>query len=175
MGIDWQPLAIVLGSVSAAVATVIVGIITGRNNRRRDQTETENQRASAAFQRDKAEQDASRARIEEIARDAVEVRKRLRETEDEYERRTRELRAYGQRGWDLASYHFSITSTVVHLLNNIFQVAEIESSGPLLLNIVRTSYSRFQTLRVPISLEDFGSSRSTRPPPPSPPPTADRT
>lgn len=151
---DYQAVGVGLGSILTAIAAVLGGIYTGKNSRKTDDDKAKLAFESFRLEREKAEEIAAKSRIEAIVEDAALARRRLRESEAEYDQLLHESRTHAQRGWDLARYHFGLLSTVVHLMNNIFQVETSEGSPDQLMAVVRNSKRRMDSINIPLSLED---------------------
>lgn len=154
MAVDWQVVAVAATAIGGAVAAVVTGVYTGKNGRARDESEAEIKREEARQAREIAEEIASKARIEAIASDAIAARKRLREAEDEFDIKVRDLRRDRDKGWALASYYFGIMGTLAHLLNNIFQMDQEGVAPERLQNVVRNSRSRMKEIRIPVTMDD---------------------
>ena len=151
---DWQAAGVGGAAVLTAAGTLIAGIYSGRNSRRKDQSEAE-------MARERAEEVASRIRIEAIASDLIETRRALREKEiaaraieEEYEVRLRKLRKDSQRAWDLASYHFSLVTVMAHLFNNLFTVITMGGDADRIVASARNCQLRMKDVRIPITLEE---------------------
>lgn len=151
---DFQAIGVGVASVLTAIGAVAGGIYTGRNSRESDAEKAKLAFESFKLEREKAEELASRSRIEAIAEDAAQARKRLRETEQEYDQMLHDARQHGQRGWDLARYHFGLLATVAHLMNNIFNIESMSGSQDALQAVVRTSMKRMETIKLPMTLEE---------------------
>lgn len=151
---DAQAIGVGVGAILTAFATLVGGVYTGRNSARHDEAAARSAVEEARFAREKSEEVASRQRIEALVEDLTSLRKRLREIEEESDRRYNELRRHAQRGWDLASHHFGLVSVLAHLLNNIFTVAEISGSSEQIVNAVKNSKARIASLTIPESLEE---------------------
>lgn len=154
---DFQAIGVGIASVLTALGAVIGGVYTGKNSRVVDEQKARLAFESFKLERERAEEIASRSRIEAIADDAADARKRLREQEAEYDKMLHDSRRHGQRGWDLARYHFGLLATVAHLMNNIFNVESMGGSTDVLQTVVRNSMKRMETVRLPVSLEDLPS------------------
>lgn len=152
---DIQAVGAAAVAIITAVGAAVAGIYTGVNSRDKDQNEARIKLQDFRLQREAAEELASKGRIEAVAADAADARKRLREAEDEFEKQMRESRVYAQRGWDLARYHFGLLASVVHLINNILAVQSLGGSNEALETSVQNAKRRMDSLgRLPISLED---------------------
>lgn len=152
---DFQAVGTAVAGVIAAVGAVITGVYTGKSGRKRDESEARLSLENFRLQREAAEEAASKGRIEAIAADATDARKRLREAETQFEIDIREARDYAQRGWDLARYHFGLLASVAHLLNNILNVESIGGSAEVVMTAVQNAKRRMESLgTLPVSLED---------------------
>lgn len=163
---DIQALSVAFAGVVTAVGAVITGIYTGKSGRVKDENQARVNLENFRLQREAAEEIATRGRIEAIAADATEARRRLREAEDEFDKQIREtrnefdkqirdLRSYAQRGWDLAQYHFGLLATIAHLLNNILIIETLEGTPERLVAVVQNARRRMESLGpLPVSLED---------------------
>lgn len=151
---DFQAIGVGVASVLTAFGAVAGGIYTGRNSREADSEKAKLAFESFKLEREKAEELASKSRIEAIAEDAAQARKRLRETEQEYDQMLHDSRQHAQRGWDLARYHFGLLATVTHLMNNIFNIETMGGSLDTLQSVVRTSMRRMESIKVPMTLEE---------------------
>jgi hypothetical protein len=152
---DIQAVGVALAGVITAFGAVVTGIYTGKSGRRKDENEARTHLENFRLQREAAEEAASKGRIEAIAADAAEARKRLREVEMEVDLQLREARTYAQRGWDLARYHFGMLASVAHLLNNILTVEGMGGSPESLQSSVQNAKRRMDSLGpLPVSLED---------------------
>lgn len=150
---DVQAVGVAIAGVITAVGAVVTGVMTGKSGRRKDESEARTSLENFRLQREAAEEQASRTRIEAIAADAADARRRLREAEDEFEKDMRESRNYAQRGWDLARYHFGMLASVAHLLNNILTIEGLGGTPDALLNTVQNARRRMETMTLPVSLE----------------------
>jgi hypothetical protein len=140
--------------VLTALGAVVGGVYTGKNSREADAAKARLAFESFKLEREKAEELAAKSRIEAIADDAAQARKRLREQEAEYDQMLHEARQHGQRGWDLARYHFGLLATVAHLMNNIFSVDTMGGPAETLQTVVRNSMRRMESIKLPMSLEE---------------------
>jgi hypothetical protein len=152
--VDWQVVGILGTAFFGALGAVITGIYTGRNGRKKDEAEAENRREEAKQAREVAEETASRARVEAIAADAISARQRLREAEEEYDRKVRELRRDRDKGWALASYYFGLLGTLAHLLNQIFQLNSPDVPVERLQAYTKTAQMRMRDIRIPTTMDD---------------------
>lgn len=149
--VEWQPILVALGSISAAVGVVVTGIYSGRIGQRRDDNQNRLDLVNARYARDQAEEVASLQRIQAIAEDAAEARKRLREAEIAFDLRFRELYTDRQRGWDLARYHFGLVSFLWYLINNLVQ----SGGGPdAVVATLHETAERLKTVKIPLTLEE---------------------
>lgn len=163
---DIQAVGVALAGVITAAGAALGGMYTGKSGRRKDENEARINLENFRLQRSAAEETATRGRIEALAADATDARKRLREAEADFDKRMREIeaefssemresRGYAQRGWDLARYHFGLLASVVHLLNNVLTVEAMGGSPDALLLTVQNAKRRMESLgHIPISLED---------------------
>lgn len=154
MAVDYQAIEIGFASIVTAIAAVIGGIYTGRNSRAQDENKARIDLENTRLAREQAEESAAQKRVEQIAQDAADLRKRFREYEAESETRLRECRRHAQRGWDLANIHFGMLAAVVHLMNNIFNVVTTDASPDRVVGVVKSSMKRMESIRIPISLEE---------------------
>lgn len=150
---DVQAVGVALAGVITAIGAVVTGVMTGKSGRRKDESEARTNLESFRLQREAAEELASKSRIEAIAADATDARRRLREAEDTFEQDIREARTYAQRGWDLARYHFGMLASVAHLLNNILTIESLGGTPEALTSTVQNARRRMETMTLPVSLE----------------------
>lgn len=151
---DVQALTVGLAALITAVGGTVAGIYTGKATAHREQGGAAAALEQARLQRDQAEEEASRGRIDALVEDLVAARKRAREMEDDFDRRYGAMRQHAQRGWDLASFHFANASLLAHLLNNIFTIVTLEGSTDAVINVVRNAMIRMKNVNLPIGLED---------------------
>lgn len=148
---DWQALGVGVAAVVTAGGGVILGVYTGRNKAKVDQE-------TATQLREQAEEVASRARVEGMAADNAEMRRRIREMDDLYEDRTRDLRRESQRNWDLANFHYGSLTVIAHLLNNLFMFITLNDDKPVntdgLVASLRNAKVRVYSMHLPRSLEE---------------------
>lgn len=150
---DYQAVGAGVAAIVAAVGAVIAGVYTGRNGRAKDEDEARIKLTQSRIERESAVEAATKIRIEDLVRDAQDARKRLREVEDEFDDRETDLRRKGQRGWDLASYHFGLVAFLSHLLNNIFTSVSIDGTPEQVFKAVQNAMARMKTVTIPVSLE----------------------
>lgn len=152
--LDWQIVLAVAAPVITAVGAVYLGINTGRITRRKDESEAEVNRDKARLERERAEDDASRVRVEAIAADLARARDRLRASEEESDIKLIAIRRDRDRGWDLARHHFAILSVVAHFLNNLLCLASMSASPERILESMKNTQERMASVRIPTSLEE---------------------
>lgn len=168
MALDYQAIGVAATAIAAAAGAIFTGLQTGKSARTKDRQTYNAQMEQFRIDREAAEEIASRSRVEAIAADAAFVRQRLRETEDQHRIATarfyEELRLCQndrQRGWDLARYYFGLTTTLVHIFNNVFNAAELAGEDVIrVINVLRNASDRIKDLRIPENLEGSGDKKN---------------
>lgn len=120
---DYPALGAALGSIIGAVGAIVGGIYTGKLSRRSE--ESKQQLAFAAM----------------MAEDAERSRRRVQEAEE-----------HGQRGWDLARYHYGLVSSLAYLLQDIFR--SLDGTPESVVEVCRSAVARMAMTAIPKSLEE---------------------
>lgn len=120
---DYPALGAALGSIVGAVGAIVGGIYTGKISRRSE--ESKQQLAFATM----------------MAEDAERSRRRVQEAEER-----------GQRGWDLARYHYGLMSNLSYILNDIFR--SLDGTPESVVGVCRNAVTRMAMVAIPKSLEE---------------------
>ena len=81
------------------------------------------------------------------------ARKLTEDERREFARLMEEARRDGMRGWDLARFHYELVTTLIHIINNLLQIAADDPPPERYVVAVKMIAQRMKNVTIPDTLE----------------------